>query len=727
MLPSPASQSPAISPSPGTGTPPPMAAEAPAGDQDASDAAADDAFFRGLYASALAITPPSSTNVRSPVLQQWPSSDGAVGAPPCDSDVAAAQPQPLSISNSGYPVNDDFGAPVETNAAENATLPAMSTNPQDAGMSANIARPEISAGLSGAVEKAGGARQSRKVRGSVATGTTRAPKRRQEIDPDDGEPDNTVCLLAVGPKKQQAAGTGGLHTINSAGSLADTIGMLTVEIGRNGRVTETEHVETGERAVVQVKALAECEMRFGIVVLEVEESLALAANTAKSLRAANDSTPIVAVGPPHAFRDAPAQLMPGERWLSFNEILVFPISAANVRGLVARYLLSPQHVTAVAVSSGLAGEAVCPGPTAAMTFGQLGKHTSGDGDIMMASTLPAASVAFGQGPSQLEQHADQDDVRQQGGLSNDATWVVPHNPEEGAGGLPLPGSATYAWYEAHPTRPPAPLTTTTCARRRRASSVPLGKPRASTLFSLEARVFGGGAEDRASPCKLFGEEFAKQSARMEEREYDFVFRHGTIVLRVAQDLQGNAVPVIFSACEYATGHFGKSFIGKPLKWLFDHPATNQKTVAKILRHIEQSDTDSMCSYINLRREGQWVTSSFASVRSLSQRPKRGLEGTVREEFQPEWYVLLKVCLPSTLGLIKEPELLESMYSKKATRNTTTAAAAKTAKRSRNRAGSKRSAKKIKPMSPAVDSQQTGDPPAEGSHLACPAPSWTQPG
>lgn len=32
---------------------------------------------------------------------------------------------------------------------------------------------------------------------------------------------------------------------------------------------------------------------------------------------------------------------------------------------------------------------------------------------------------------------------------------------------------------------------------------------------------------------------------------------------------------------------------------------------------------------------------------------------------PPWYVILKICLPSTLGLIKEPELLENMYSKKA--------------------------------------------------------------
>ena len=32
---------------------------------------------------------------------------------------------------------------------------------------------------------------------------------------------------------------------------------------------------------------------------------------------------------------------------------------------------------------------------------------------------------------------------------------------------------------------------------------------------------------------------------------------------------------------------------------------------------------------------------------------------------PPWYVLLKVCLPSTIGLVKEPQLLDEMYSRSA--------------------------------------------------------------
>lgn len=32
---------------------------------------------------------------------------------------------------------------------------------------------------------------------------------------------------------------------------------------------------------------------------------------------------------------------------------------------------------------------------------------------------------------------------------------------------------------------------------------------------------------------------------------------------------------------------------------------------------------------------------------------------------PPWYVMLKVCLPCTIGLVKEPELLKAMYSTKA--------------------------------------------------------------
>lgn len=55
---------------------------------------------------------------------------------------------------------------------------------------------------------------------------------------------------------------------------------------------------------------------------------------------------------------------------------------------------------------------------------------------------------------------------------------------------------------------------------------------------ISGRIFGGGAEDRASPCRLFGHDFEKQNAEMEAREYDFMFRHGTIVLRVEEDDRG---------------------------------------------------------------------------------------------------------------------------------------------------------------------------------------------
>ncbi|CAN0381530.1 unnamed protein product, partial [Ectocarpus fasciculatus] len=97
-------------------------------------------------------------------------------------------------------------------------------------------------------------------------------------DPEDGAPDYRVCLLAVGTKKQRLGGADGTVTggaggaMDSAASLDDVIGMLTAEISRNGREAETERVETGERAVLQVRALARSELRYGIVLLEVEGS-----------------------------------------------------------------------------------------------------------------------------------------------------------------------------------------------------------------------------------------------------------------------------------------------------------------------------------------------------------------------------------------------------------------------------------------------------------------------
>lgn len=68
-----------------------------------------------------------------------------------------------------------------------------------------------------------------------------------------------------------------------------------------------------------------------------------------------------------------------------------------------------------------------------------------------------------------------------------------------------------------------------------------GENELSVVSHKQARVFGGGPEDRASPCRLFGKEFEKQNAEMEEMEFDFMFRHGTIVLRVEEDKFGKIV------------------------------------------------------------------------------------------------------------------------------------------------------------------------------------------
>ncbi|CBJ30147.1 hypothetical protein Esi_0177_0036 [Ectocarpus siliculosus] len=220
-----------------------------------------------------------------------------------------------------------------------------------------------------------------------------------------------------------------------------------------------------------------------------------------------------------------------------------------------------------------------------------------------------------------------------------------------------------------------------------------------TLASLKRRVFGGSEEDRELSCGLFGEEFEMKNAEIEDREYDFVFRHGTILVRVEEGVGGEVVPMVFSLCEYATDHFG-DLTGLPLQWLFHEDATNKKTAAKIMMHIERSDSDSMCCYVNLKSKVRRWTSSFVSIRSLSNRPERAHEQRVGHEHLPPWYVLLKVCLPSALGLIKEPELLQQLYSKKAAEASKRAAPQK----GRGKVGAKKTNKKAKGAPVAGDIQ-----------------------
>ncbi len=69
---------------------------------------------------------------------------------------------------------------------------------------------------------------------------------------------------------------------------------------------------------------------------------------------------------------------------------------------------------------------------------------------------------------------------------------------------------------------------------------------------VQDRVFGGGPADRESPCRLFGRDFERQNAEMDTREYDFMFRHGTIVLRVEEDESGNVSSAVGSVCARRT-------------------------------------------------------------------------------------------------------------------------------------------------------------------------------
>lgn len=61
-------------------------------------------------------------------------------------------------------------------------------------------------------------------------------------------------------------------------------------------------------------------------------------------------------------------------------------------------------------------------------------------------------------------------------------------------------------------------------------------------------MFGGTPADRSLPCRLFTSGFKKENEEFEEREFDFMFRHGTLVLRVEEDHFGRITPIV--SCVY---------------------------------------------------------------------------------------------------------------------------------------------------------------------------------
>lgn len=114
--------------------------------------------------------------------------------------------------------------------------------------------------------------------------------------PSPGADHQTVCMLVVSGNGQirsapaQASTTRGPPLATGAragtggGEMASMITSLTVELGRHGLKPEIDHVVSGERAVQRVKALARHGLWYRMVVLEVEESLARAAVTAREIR-----------------------------------------------------------------------------------------------------------------------------------------------------------------------------------------------------------------------------------------------------------------------------------------------------------------------------------------------------------------------------------------------------------------------------------------------------------
>lgn len=209
--------------------------------------------------------------------------------PPSSQPLQGAVPPLFPPGGSPDPAGGEgLVAPVDAAAAAAAAAgmvtaqAEMGTKRPPATAATPAPRPAKSATGSSKSRAKGGACQARRSKSNAQA----------EGDPDDPGPDTKVCLLAVGRKQQQQqiarvgnnADTNSSSSSSSAVSLGDMVKILTVEIDRNGRETETDYVETGQRAVLQVEALARFDLRYGIVVLEVQESVAAATATARELR-----------------------------------------------------------------------------------------------------------------------------------------------------------------------------------------------------------------------------------------------------------------------------------------------------------------------------------------------------------------------------------------------------------------------------------------------------------
>lgn len=121
------------------------------------------------------------------------------------------------------------------------------------------------------------------------------------------------------------------------------------------------------------------------------------------LRAANRTTPIVAIAPPQLLK---ATLPPLARKY-FNEILQLPVSAAKVRGLATRWLLQPPSCAGAAATSGMVGEPVDRGPMAWSTEARHAGSSSTSavgaaGAITTTTTLVSPSLPPGAAPLQQQ-------------------------------------------------------------------------------------------------------------------------------------------------------------------------------------------------------------------------------------------------------------------------------------------------------------------------------------
>lgn len=278
--------------------------------------ATDDLFFEHLEASD-AFASPTAADQPLPPLPLLPVGDGSASsgerAPPRPS------PEPLGVS-AIYPESPFQAAPLDRFPDQETTgVPTNPDNlppfpPDQGGAADGLVSSAVQANLLGANDRPARAMNACPPPSSLVTMTNdaslvcRQAKREAQTMLDNPASSPTVCMLLVGTGMQDramdaASAQGGGNPAAAAAALAGhrggdgdaglatLISMLTRELDRHGLKPEIDQVASGERAVQRVKALARHGLRYRMVLLKVEGTLARAAATARDLRYVGTAPP----------------------------------------------------------------------------------------------------------------------------------------------------------------------------------------------------------------------------------------------------------------------------------------------------------------------------------------------------------------------------------------------------------------------------------------------------